>query len=179
MQADAILPDVLAPGLRLVLCGSAAGTRSAQVGAYYAGPGNRFWPLLWRLGLTPRQLAPDEFGDVLAYGIGLTDLAKTVSGPDAHLAKGSDDPQGLRRRIRVCEPAILAFNGKRPAEAYLRRKAAFGLQPETIGPTRIFVLPSTSRANARFTEHPWHDLAALLASLRGSGQNTEPAARSR
>ena len=179
MQADAILPDVLAQGLRLVFCGSAAGVRSAQVGAYYAGPGNRFWPLLWRLGLTPRQLAPREFRDVLACGIGLTDLAKTVSGPDAGLPQGSDDPQGLRRRIRLFEPAILAFNGKRPAESYLGRKADFGLQRETIGPTRIFVLPSTSRANARFTEKPWHDLAALLASLREPGQNTEPAARTR
>ena len=60
-----VLPDVLGPGLRIVFCGSAAGAVSARVGAYYAGPGNRFWPTLHRVGLTPRLLAPAEFRTVL------------------------------------------------------------------------------------------------------------------
>ena len=50
-----ILPDVLGPGLALVICGSAAGTASARAGAYYAGPGNRFWWILAHSGLTERQ----------------------------------------------------------------------------------------------------------------------------
>src|ERR1700727_2633952 len=71
-----ILPDILAPGLNLVVCGSAAGTRSAELGAYYAGPGNQFWGMLHRVGLTPRVLKPAEFREVIAYAIGLTDIAK-------------------------------------------------------------------------------------------------------
>lgn len=164
MDVRSILPDVLAPGLRVVFCGSAAGRRSAELGAYYAGPGNRFWPLLWQLGLTPRRLKPEQYREALAYGIGLTDLAKTVFGSDDRLPQGSDDPKDLRRRIRACSPGCLAFNGKRPAESFLGRKAAFGVQPETIGSARIFVLPSTSRANARFQEGPWQDLARLLTA---------------
>jgi G:T/U-mismatch repair DNA glycosylase len=41
-----VLPDLLRPGLRIVFCGTAAGTASARAGAYYAGPGNAFWPTL-------------------------------------------------------------------------------------------------------------------------------------
>ena len=66
------LPDVLRPGLRLVICGSAAGAVSAARGAYYAGPGNKFWPILAEVGLTPRLLRPDEFATLPAFGIGLT-----------------------------------------------------------------------------------------------------------
>jgi len=59
-----VLPDMLRPGLRLVICGSAAGAVSATHGAYYAGPGNRFWRTLFEVGLTPRRLEPHEFRDL-------------------------------------------------------------------------------------------------------------------
>ena len=71
-----ILPDVLVHGLDVVFCGSAAGSASAKAGAYYAGLGNRFWPILHESGLTPRQILPSEFRDAVQYGIGLTDLSK-------------------------------------------------------------------------------------------------------
>lgn len=162
MDGEVVLPDVLATGLRVVFCGSAAGTSSAKLKAYYAGPGNRFWPLLWSLGLTPRRLAPQDYREVLRYGIGLTDLAKTAFGPDAALARGSDDALGLTRRIELFAPAWLAFNGKRPAESFLGHKVDYGPQQETTSATRVFVLPSTSRANASFREDPWRELAGLL-----------------
>ena len=73
---DDILPDALAVGLDVVFCGSAAGTRSARADAYYAGPGNRFWPTLFSIGLMPEQIRPANFRHVVRYGIGLTDLAK-------------------------------------------------------------------------------------------------------
>ena len=56
-----VLPDVLEPDLDIVFCGTAAGTRSADVGAYFAHPQNRFWRTLAEVGLTPRRLAPTEF----------------------------------------------------------------------------------------------------------------------
>ena len=94
-----VLPDVLGPGLHIVFCGSAAGAVSARVGAYYAGPGNRFWRTLHRVGLTPRLLAPAEFHTVLRYGIGLTDLCKTESGADADLSRHADDAAALGDKI--------------------------------------------------------------------------------
>jgi TDG/mug DNA glycosylase family protein len=161
-----VLPDVLGPGLALVVCGTQAGAASARLGAYYAGPGNRFWGTLHATGLTPRRLAPQEFRALPDYGIGLTDVAKRSSGPDAALRGDHFDADGLVARIRAHAPAILAFNGKRAAQAVLRprgRALAYGLQPDTLGTTRLVVLPSTSGAASGFWSiEPWRALAALV-----------------
>ena len=146
-----ILPDILAPGLRLVVCGSAAGTRSAELGAYYAGPGNRFWETLHRVGLTPTILAPTEFRSVLAYGIGLTDIVKTAFGPDSGLKLTDFDRDGLRRRLEMFQPRILAFHGKRGASAFFRESVDYGRKVNLdIGATRVYVAPSTSGAARGF-----------------------------
>ena len=101
------LPDLLQPGLKLVICGSAAGAKSAALGAYYAGPGNKFWRILHESGLTPRRLAPAEFPELLAHGIGLTDLAKAYAGADAGIRARDDDAVGLRAKIAQLQPAWL------------------------------------------------------------------------
>jgi TDG/mug DNA glycosylase family protein len=164
---QAVLPDVLPPGLLLVLCGSAAGNVSAKRGAYYAHPRNRFWRTLHAAGLTPRLLQPEEFRKLPRYGIGLTDLAKFESGGDHQLSHRAYDAERLRRVIATARPRYLAFTGKRPALAYLGRRAATGLQDETIGATRLFVLPSPSPANAgHWDPAPWHELGALVAAAR-------------
>jgi double-stranded uracil-DNA glycosylase len=106
-----VLPDVLAPHLRVVFCGTAAGSTSARRGAYYAGSGNKFWPMLYAIGLTPRQLPPTEFASVLRYGIGLTDLCKLRSGSDVELGKDPFDGAGLEARVHVVAPRVIAFNG--------------------------------------------------------------------
>jgi TDG/mug DNA glycosylase family protein len=159
-----ILPDILAPGLRLVVCGSAAGTRSAEVGAYYAGPGNRFWVTLHRVGLTPTVLAPADFRTVIAHGIGLTDIVKTSFGPDSGLKPGDFDRDGLSRRIETFQPRILAFNGKRSATAFFGGPVAFGYQAgRDIGATRIYVAPSTSGAARGFWDESLWRLVAEAA----------------
>jgi TDG/mug DNA glycosylase family protein len=162
-----VLPDMLLPGLRLVICGSAAGAVSASVGAYYAGPGNKFWRILAETGLTPRQLAPREFREVLCFGIGLTDMTKTASGSDASLPRGSDDVSGFITRIQRAQPHVVAFNGKRAAAAF------YGLPSATlsygIGMARpdfppVWILPSTSGLASRAWSHePWHQLACVVA----------------
>ena len=162
----AVLPDVIAPDLAVLFCGSAAGRVSAAVGAYYAGPGNRFWPILYEVGLTPRRLAPAEFAELAHYGLGLTDLCKSASGADRELPGAADDPHGLEQKVRRYTPKILAFVGKRPARALLGRPVDVGLQAETIGRTRLFVLPSPSGAARRYwDERPWAELAALVGRL--------------
>ena len=160
-----ILPDVLCPGLDVVFCGSGAGAASARVGAYYAGPGNRFWPTLHRIGLTPRLLAPAEFRDGPQYGFGLTDLCKTAAGSDQALPAAADDPEGLRRKIEAVAPRALAFVGKRAARVTLGRSVEYGLLEETIGAAAVFVLPSPSGAARRYwDEDPWFALAAHIKS---------------
>lgn len=164
-----IIPDLLQPGLRLVFCGSALGTASARAKAYYAKPGNKFWPTLHAVGLTPRRFAPQEYPALLELGIGLTDINKTQSGNDDVLAPEHDDVAGLAAKIEQYRPAILAFTAKRPAQVFLRDSfglqgpPAYGLQPQRIGPTRLFVLPSTSGSGVRYWDiGPWRELKRLV-----------------
>ena len=164
--SEPVLPDIIEPGLRVVFCGSAAGAVSARVGAYYAGPGNKFWPTLHTVGLTPRLLAPAEYPTLPQYGLGLTDMAKYVSGADSALPRGCDDPAGLARRILAVRPRILAFTAKRPARVFLASEfglhtVAYGTQPVTVDGIALFVLPSPSGLARRFWDiGPWQALAA-------------------
>ena len=163
-----ILPDLLAPGLRVVFCGSAVGAASARAGAPYAKPGNKFWPTLHAVGFTPRRFAPAEWRELLPLGIGLTDINKTQFGNDTDLAAEHDDPDSLARKIARYRPRVLAFTAKRPAQVFLRthfgarKPPPYGLQPEVFGGTRLFVLTSPSgRAGSFWTLEPWRALKVL------------------
>ncbi len=163
MRSVVVLPDLLKPGLTVVFCGTAAGSKSAKVGAYYAGPGNQFWGVLHRIGLTPRRLAPPEFRELLSFGIGLTDLWKETSGPDSEVTQTSPDVNSLQSRVLRYSPRVLAFNGKGSASVFLDRPVSYGRQPEMIGQTALFVLPSTSGAGRGYwDESYWQELAKWL-----------------
>jgi len=164
-----LLPDLIAPRLRLLFCGSALGAMSYRLRAPYANPANKFWRALHEAGLTPRRLAPSEYKELLALGIGFTDLNKTQFGNDDALAKEHDDVTSLMRKVKRHKPGVLAFTAKRPAQVFLRATfdlrgpPAYGLQEQRIGDTRIFVLTSPSgRAGSFWTLDPWRDLALLL-----------------
>lgn len=160
-----VLPDLLRPGLRLVFCGTAASTRSAALGAYYAGPGNKFWRAIHAVGLTPRLLAPQEWRMLDALGIGFTDMAKAHFGMDRDLPAGAFDAPRLQMAIEQFQPDILAFNGKTAAKAYFGMPSAgYGRQPARIGRTAIWVLPSTSgAASGAWSIGPWQALADSLS----------------
>jgi len=160
------LPDVLAPGLRLVICGSAAGPHSFRRQAYYANPQNRFWTTLHAVGLTPRLFAPEEYAALLHLGIGLTDLAKDAWGADGAAVRAAYDPAGLAARVAAAAPGILAFNGMAPARAFHGgRRLGYGRQPEGLGATQVHVLPSTSpAARGHWDIAPWRALARAVAA---------------
>lgn len=161
---DYIVPDLLAPGLKLVLCGTAPSAVSAREKAYYAMAGNGFWPVLQRVGLTPHRFSPHDYAQLLPLGIGLTDLCKTVSGNDDQLPPEALDRESLTRKILLYQPEYLAFTSKNGASIYFGRKVEFGLQAQTLGKTRFFVLCSTSgRARRFWREELWQELAALIS----------------
>lgn len=120
--------------------------------------------------MTPRRFAPEEFGGLGAHGIGLTDLAKEVSGADATLGRDADDPGALRAKIERFRPRALAFNGKRPARIFMAATfdldaTVFGRQPRDLGATAIFVLPSTSGAARRYWDiSHWQALAEFITA---------------
>jgi TDG/mug DNA glycosylase family protein len=161
-----ILPDVLKPGLRIVFCGTAPGAASARAGAYYAGPGNRFWTTLHEVGLTPALLSPAEFARLPEFGLGLTDISKTASGSDQEVGRRGFDPARLAAAIAAIAPAHLAFNGKNAARGALGRQVDYGRQPYLLGGATVWVLPSTSGAARRYWDiGPWHDLARAAGSV--------------
>lgn len=162
MTASHILPDVLVPNLRIVFCGTAAGRMSAATRTYYAHPQNQFWRALASAGLTPYQFAPRDYGLLLQYGIGLTDLAKHHAGMDAQIPAHGFDRVALEEKIRRYCPRILAFTSKTAGRIYCRHAVAYGLQAESIGTTRIVVLPSPSpAARHAWNLAYWHELRAL------------------
>ena len=162
MPDNYIVPDLLAPGLRLVFCGTAPSAISAREKAYYANPGNQFWATLHRVGLTPERLTPGQYPELLTLGIGLTDLCKTVSGNDDDLPREAIDTEALREKITRWQPKIVAFTSKHGATLFLKRKVEFGPQPEMIGATRLYVCCSTSgRARRFWREELWAELARL------------------
>jgi TDG/mug DNA glycosylase family protein len=157
-----VLEDVLAPNLKIVFCGTAVGAASALRRAYYAGPGNAFWPTLFQVGLIPVQLKPEQYKCITEHGLGLTDLAKTISGSDRVLSRRHFDSDRLRTNTRYYAPKVLAFTSKRAAEEFVGRTVKYGRLEEMIGSTQLFVVPSPSGAARRYwSQHPWRDLASL------------------
>ncbi len=157
----------------MVFCGTAAGSVAARVGAPYAGPGNRFYPALHAVGLTPRELEPTEFRELRSFGLGLTDVAKYAVGGDSLLTAADFDGAAVIEKVERFRPGVLAFVGKRAAREALGEPCGYGQQDVTIGPTHVWALPSTSGAARRFWDiAPWRDLAAALddqEQVRGSG----------
>jgi len=162
-----VLPDVLEPGLAVVFVGTAASRRSAEVGAPYAGPGNRFWDVLYAAGFTPRRLEPQEFRELLRYRIGLTGMAPEKIGNDDILGPGDFDPAGVRAKIEQFAPRVVAFVGKRAAQEFFGKpRVEYGLQAERLGKTAFYVLPSPSGAARRYwDEVPWRALRAYVDQM--------------
>jgi len=147
------LPDYLRPGLRLVFVGYNPSVRAAAVGHYYAGPGNLFWPLLYETGLLPEALTYTEDARVLEFGIGLTDLVKRPTRSSADLLREEvrSGAVVLHQKLADCAPGVVCFNGKGAYAWYSNRKdITLGIQDARIGPSRVFVVPSTSARNGRF-----------------------------
>jgi TDG/mug DNA glycosylase family protein len=158
------LPDYLRPGLRLVFVGFNPSLRSAAVGHYYAGPGNLFWPLLYESGLLSIPLTYAEDERILEFGIGLTDLVKRPTPSSADLSPGEARAgvAELRTKLITYAPRVVCFNGKGVYEWYTNRAVDVGPQNDTVGTTRMFVVPSTSARNGRWQRR---DKAAYFQAL--------------
>lgn len=158
-----ILPDLLAPGLDVLFCGTAVGATSATRGHYYARPGNLFWRTLAETGLTPRRLTPEEDHLMPGFGLGLTDLAKHVAGQDAQIPASAYAPDRLVALVGEWQPRAVAFTSLTAARIGLgARRAAAGRQaddPRMPGVV-LWALPSPSGlARSHFSRGPWQALA--------------------
>lgn len=164
------VPDVLGPGLSVVFCGINPGRWSAAAAAHFANPRNDFWRLLAEAGLTPRQLSPEEQWELLDLGFGLTNAAErtTPGSSDLRRADFAGSAERLERIAVELRPRFIAFVGKAAYEGAFRERPALGLQERRLGETRLFVLPSTSPANAAVPYEErlqwFHALAELVSA---------------
>ncbi|MER5642370.1 G/U mismatch-specific DNA glycosylase [Kitasatospora sp. NPDC002227] len=151
---DALIPDVAAPGLRVLFCGINPGLWSGATGHHFARPGNRFWPALHRSGFTPRQFRPNEQLQLLELGLGITNVVGRTTAKADELTAEEYRAGGAALAARVAElrPTALAVLGIGAYRTgFGRPKAVVGRQSEGIGRTAVWVLPNPSGLNAHYS----------------------------
>jgi TDG/mug DNA glycosylase family protein len=160
------VPDVLASDLRIVFVGINPGRVSAAARAHFANPRNDFWRLLHAARVTSRLYEPQEQFALLAEGIGVTNAAyRTTPGSgDLRRADFAGSADRLERIARELRPGWLAFVGKEAYRGAFGERSELGRQERTLGETRLFVLPSTSPANAAV---PWNVRLRWFCELAG------------
>jgi len=170
-EAASSVPDVLAPKLRCVFCGINPGLRSAAAAAHFANPRNDFWRLLHEGGFTPRQYAPSEQFALLELGYGLTNAAPRTTPGSGDLRRGDFDRAHLERIAHTLAPMAIAFVGKEAYRGVFGERPELGPQLRSLGSSALFVLPSSSPANASV---PYPERLACFSALH---RWLEPAAR--
>jgi TDG/mug DNA glycosylase family protein len=169
---DKLVPDVIAPGLRVLFCGINPGLYSAAIGHHFGRPGNRFWPALYAGGLTPRLFSPYEEAELLNLGLGIVSLVDRASLAADELTTEELVAGAQRLAVKVGQyrphwVAVLTIGLYR--RAFGRPQAQLGLQPETIAGSRLWLLPNPSGLNAHYTPSA---LAALFATFREAVETT-------
>jgi TDG/mug DNA glycosylase family protein len=151
---DRTIPDVIAPGLRVVFAGINPGLYSAATGYHFARPGNRFWPALHRSGFTGRVFRPDEQEQLLGLGLGITNIVAraTARADELRPEEFAAGASILNEKITRLQPRWLAVVGVTAYRAaFGRPDATVGPQDGAIGETRLWVLPNPSGLNASWT----------------------------
>ena len=168
-----VVPDVLGPGLEVVFCGINPGFVSAAAAAHFANPRNDFWRLLHAAGFTSRLYEPAEQLEVLRERIGLTNAALRTTRGSGDLRRGdfAGAAERLERLAQELRPSWIAFVGKEAYRGTFNERPELGVQRRRLGETRLFVLPSTSPANAAV---PWEERLRWFRELR---KNVEKASR--
>jgi TDG/mug DNA glycosylase family protein len=150
MTALATLPDLLLPGLDVVFVGINPGERSAELGHYYAHPGNGFWPALSNsLLVSTPVVAEDDRSLAASARIGFTDVVKRVITDSTQVtteelrASGPD----FRARIAEASPRAVCLTSSRAFDVLcpkIRASGSWGRQPVTLEGSSVWVMPSTS-----------------------------------
>ena len=149
-ETPSAIPDVLGPGLRVVFCGINPGRVSAAAAAHFANPRNDFWRLLHDAGFTPRLYEPHEQFSLLDLGIGVTNAAyRTTPGSgDLRRSDFAGSAERLGRLAGELRPEWIAFVGKEAYRGAFNERPELGAQERALAETSLYVLPSTSPANA-------------------------------
>ena len=166
--------------MRAVFCGINPGRFSAAANAHFANPRNDFWRLLHAAGFTPRLYEPSEQFELLRFGLGLTNAAYRTTPGSGDLRRGdfAGSAERLERIAVELRPGAIGFVGKEAYRGAFGVRAELGPQERRLGETALFVLPSTSPANAAV---PWAERlrwfqAFFDALTKGASTTSQPPA---
>jgi len=171
---DNTLPDVIAPGLRVLFCGINPGVYSTAVGRHFGRPGNRFWSTLYLAGLTPRLLTPEEDHELLTWGFGLTNIVARTTTVAADLTREElrTGQMVLDAKVRHFAPRVLAILGISAYRiAFAQPRAKIGRQDSPYPNTDLWVLPNPSGLNAHYQLADlaqWFRIACAVTVASGS-----------
>jgi double-stranded uracil-DNA glycosylase len=150
---DKTIPDVVAPGLRVLFAGINPGLYSAATGYHFARPGNRFWPALHAAGFTDRVLRPEEQWQLLPLGLGITNVVPraTASAGELSPAEIRAGGRALTAKVERLAPRWIAIVGITVYRtAFGRPGGTTGRQEQTLGGAGLWVLPNPSGLNASY-----------------------------
>lgn len=150
---NAVIPDVLAPNLKVLFCGINPGLWSGAVGLHFARPGNRFWPALHASGFTPELLTAARQGELLDLGLGICNVVDRATAradelSTEELRKGGRILTAKAAEYRPGWIAVVGITAYRTA--FERRDARIGRQPDRIAESDVWVLPNPSGLNAHW-----------------------------
>lgn len=154
------LPDTVGPGLKLLFVGINPGLHTVAVQAPFALRGNRFYPALYRAGITDRiidasaGLRDDDRAHLFARGIGITSLvaAATRRADELSAAQLREGAELLELRVATLGPRVVAMLGITAYRAaFGRPKTTVGPQTELLGGAALWVVPNPSGLNAHET----------------------------
>ena len=165
----ATLPDLLGPGTRLLFVGINPGLLTAAMQVHFGRRGNRFYPALYRAGITDHLIdaaggmKADDQQHLLDRGIGITNLVAAATAradelTPAELVAGAANLVRTVARVRPVVTALLGITAYRTA--FAQPKARTGRQPDGIAGAQLWVVPNPSGLNAHAS------LADLAAAYR-------------
>ncbi|MEI7055615.1 mismatch-specific DNA-glycosylase [Nocardioides sp. CCNWLW239] len=159
----ASVPDLLPADdqpLRLLFVGINPGLWTAATQTHFAHPLNRFYPAIFRAGITTRPIdasagmTAEDRDYFRARGIGFTNIvrratAKASELTNAELKEGGAELFSLVARRKPAVVAIAGITAYRTA--FNRPKAKQGHQPEPLAGADLWVVPNPSGLNAHET----------------------------
>jgi TDG/mug DNA glycosylase family protein len=165
------LADTVAPSMRLLVVGLNPSLYAADAGVGFARPGNRFWPAALAAGLVSRDR--DARHALRVHGVGMTDLVKRATVGAAGISR-DEYRRGLERidhLVRWLTPDALCLVGLAGWRAAVDPGASPGVQARDVGGRPVYLMPSTSGANAHA------GLAELTDHLRSASALARRAGR--
>jgi len=165
----ASIPDLLGPGLKLLLVGINPGLHSAAVQAHFGRAGNRFYPALFQAGITDHLIdasagfKPGDREHLIERGIGISGLVHYATARADELSNDQlrEGVAPLTALVEELHPRVVAMLGITTYRiAFERPLAKVGRQPEDLAGAQLWVVPNPSGLNAHET------IGSLAAAYR-------------